>query len=382
MRTPSLVCVLLASALTWAESKAPTTVQLDDNERVLHLVGKPFTHVYAYPYLETMLRQYYGHRGLVYRRTTGTMADFSRRLDDLLSVHRPTLVILQGSNEDLYNQWRKKVFDFATFPKVLESVVARLREKDIRIILCSAIPVGQETYDAEPQYHRLQEWVEAARGIASRRGALFVDLYTEAKGWHMIGGRPRAKHHYDTAHHHKSWELFLSQVRFEPPISTTRIDAQTGKAMSQGAAVLDVKADPLTTSLVLQNEAGAGSAMLNVEGLPAGTYTLEVNGKPAATCQSKDLAAGLDLGEHLRSQAGTPAFRQALEQLHNKIDSLTTIATYRPPNWVKVRNLEEQKQAAMGDLLSGDIARLDAEVGRMARPEALRIHILRQTNAD
>lgn len=382
MRTSAAVCFLLTSALVWAESKAPTTVQLGDNERVLHLVGKPFTHVYAYLYLETMLRRYYGHRGLVYRRTTGTMADFSRRLDGLLSVHRPTLVILQGSNEDLYNQWRKKVFDFSRYPKVLESVVARLREKEIRVILCSAIPVGQETYDAEPQYHRLQEWVEAARGIAGRHRALFVDLYTKAKGWHMIGGRPRAKHHYDTKHHRKSWDLFLSQVCFQSPASTTRLDAKTGKAVAQGATVPDVKADPQATSLVLQNDAGAGSAMLSVGNLSEGTYAVEVNGKIAATLDADALAAGLDLGKHLRSQAGTRAFRQALEQLHSKIDSLTTIATYRPPNWVKVKNLEEQKQAAIRALLGGDVAKFEAEVRSMVTPEALRIRVLRQAAGD
>ena len=379
MRYLVAICALVAP-VALADAPGPTTIALGDNERVLHLMGTPFTHSYAAPRLETMLRQYYGHRGLVYRRVTGTMADFSSKLPARLSAYNPTLVVLQSSNNDLYVQWRRKVFNFSRFPRVLESVVKRLRAEKIRVIVCSPTPVGKESYEAEPQYKRLKEWVDAGRAIAARHGAAFVDLYTKAVGWPMIGSRKRARHYYNVGHHRKSWELFLSQVRFEPPVSHVRLDVKTGRCQADGAAASEVKINGGVVSLVLQNAAGAGKMLLHVTGLPPGDHRVAVDGKAAAPRSAKALAEGVDLGEHLKSQVGTAAYKQALAKGHSLAGSIDAIANYRPPGWAKVKDLAGQKQAAIGKVLA-EAAEHEAAVQAMVRPKPVRIAISAKTPA-
>ena len=373
MKLATLIGLLVLTASV-ALAQQPTTLRLADNERVLHFISSPFDHSYCEPRLETTLRRYYARRGLVYRRVTrSAVADFLRDLDGRLAGYRPTLVIVQASNADIQRQWRRKVFDFSKFPAALDALVKKLRDKGIKVILCSVIPVGPKTYELEPQYKRLSEWVEAARRTAAKHGAIFVDLYTKAVGWHMIG-RPRAQLYYDVKHHRKSWDLFRSQVRFEPPLSQVRVNAKDGKATAEGASASEVKASAKSVSLVLQNDSGS-PLLLRIDGLAAGNYGLTADRKSVSTHTDQELAVGVDVSKHFKSQAYKRPHVLLGRELHKKLSGIDAIIKYVPPGWVKVKDLEAQKRAAI-DKVEAEAAKLEAEVMKMLTPKPLRISVV------
>ena len=107
MRIPkcvSLLPLLGAVALAAAGEEAPQqSIQIADNERVVHVVGSQFTHSYYEPRLETALLERYACRGLLFRQVAqdGSMVALLRDLDARVMIHKPTLVIIQAGNDDL-----------------------------------------------------------------------------------------------------------------------------------------------------------------------------------------------------------------------------------------------------------------------------------------
>lgn len=205
MRTIFLFLMLLSAARA-----EPVTIA--ENERVVHLIGTPFTHAYYEPRLGAMLLHSYAERGLVYRPVNAgrNLADLLRNLEAKVFVHRPTLVIVQCGIDDLLSQSRQVEFDFQQYPKSIETLVDTLRKRNVKVILCSPTPLPT-------QLEGLKSWEKAARETAARHGAAYADLFTEAVDWKMIGSHPKSLYQYDPDGHRKSWELFLRQVQFDPP---------------------------------------------------------------------------------------------------------------------------------------------------------------------
>lgn len=369
----SLVAVVPARG-----AAAPASWVVGENERVVHVVGTPFTHEYYVPRLETLLLERYAHQGLTYRRVavTGALQDLLNDLDRRVLVHRPTLVILQAGNDDLYSQRRRPAFDFDAYPKVLEALVKTLRERNIRVVLCSVVPVGNGSTreHLRPPLDGLQGWVTAARAIAERHGAAFVDLFTEAIGWEGIGTGKYFRNYYSIQEQERSWQILQRQLPFAAAEARVRIDARGGPAQSQGANVADLRAAPTRVSFTLQPAAEAGTLMLAVEGLPAGRYAVEVDGQRLEARSSQELAAGIDLRASFRSRAGTPEFRAELQRGHTMTASAEAIRAYRLPDWTRVPDFAQQQQAALQRALA-TLAQHDAAAREMVRPPAMAVRI-------
>ncbi|MBM4081340.1 MAG: hypothetical protein FJ278_16680, partial [Planctomycetes bacterium] len=250
------LAALCAFGVTLAaeEASKPAVVQIGADERVVHVVGTPFNHVYYEPRLEALLLQRYACRGLVFREVAAgiSLADLLKDLEGRVMIHRPTLVIIQAGNDDLNSQYRRVTFDFAVYRPPVEEMVRKLRAANVKVILCSVIPRGADGPKGRlnPPNDGLKTWVDAARDIAAKHDAVFVDLFTEAVDWPMIN---TPKTHYDPEHHRRSWELFARQVHFDPaPGSRVEVDAQGAPPKCQGATVSDLKTDG-GLSLILQN---------------------------------------------------------------------------------------------------------------------------------
>jgi hypothetical protein len=213
-----LAALLVAGALT-ASAQPPTPVIIHDNERVVHLVGAPFSHVYCKPHLAKLLLARCAHRGLTYRRVPVdrlTAKGLLRDLEKKVLLHEPTLVVLQPGSSELRLQFRRPTFDFESYPAALERLVAAIRERGIRVILCSVTPMGEPSPGLDqltPVHAGLKGWVDAARETARRHDAVFIDLFSEAVAWPMISG---LKNLYGPAEHETSWQLFRQQLRLEP----------------------------------------------------------------------------------------------------------------------------------------------------------------------
>ena len=382
---PFMACVLCAlvtvSSTRGAEPTSPQVVPIAENERVVHFVGDPFIHAYCKPNLETFLVAHFARRGLAYRRVSmgwkqarsGQLslrmtAAMLKDMDDLLLVHKPTLVILQPGNMELTVQFRSYPnFDFDAYPKALDSLVGKLRAKGVRVIVCSAVPMGGVSGDPSKlvlPYDRLAGWVTAARETSLRHGAVFVDQFTDAIPWKMVYP---SQEHYTFEGHDKSWALFQKQVRFEPDGSRISIRGDSLKAKAEGASVSDVRRDGNAISLLLRNDAGAGPVLLSVDALSAATYVVTIGGKEAFRKTAEELSKGVDVGSFLVSQIGSKEFLAELDAGHAATEALCDIQQFRLPAWVKLADFETQRNAALRKNAE-ELAAHDARLRAMAVP--------------
>jgi len=371
------LAALCAFGVTLAaeEASKPAVVQIGADERVVHVVGTPFNHVYYEPRLEALLLQRYACRGLVFREVAAgsRLADLLKDLEGRVMIHRPTLVIIQAGNDDLNSQYRRVTFDFAVYRPPVEEMVKKLRAANVKVILCSIIPRGADGPRGKlnPPNDGLRTWVDAARDIAAKRDAVFVDLFTEAVDWPMINN---PKTHYDPEHHRRSWELFARQVHFDPaPGSSVEVDAKGAPPKCLGVTVSDLKTDG-GLSFTLQNAAGVGPLILKVTGLSDGEHRLTVGEKVFAHKTAGELATGIDLSACLQTQVGAKEFKEELLRGHKAVAALADIQSFALPAWVKVSDFGQQKQAELQAALDS-VKSHDEAVRQMVTPKPLAIRI-------
>jgi len=383
MQADPMKCLPLVVTLLWpclvAGAADPQVVPIDDNERVVHVVGMPFNHSYCAPRLETLLLERFAWRGLVVRRVElrRSMASLLSELDARVLIHRPTLVVLQAGNNDLYGQ-RAVTFDFGAYQGPTEEIVKRLGGAGVKVILCSVTPFdnGSTPDRLLGPVAGLKTWVDAARQIAARHHAVFVDQFTEAVGWPMIGNDVKSKFFYDRHGHEKSWQLFAKQVRFEAAGTETVVNVGTGRTECRDAAVAELKIQSDHVSLTLQNKAGGGEVLVKFEGLARGRYRVTANGKQLVAKSAIELAAGVDLSPQLETRAASEEFQEELDRGHIAVASLAEIQNYRLPSWVKLADFQAQQQSALRRALDA-VATHDSTLRALTVPKPLAIRVER-----
>ena len=376
---PALLALVLISSLRAAPDVKPAVVTIGDNERVVHVVGSVFTHVYYEPRLETLLLRLGGARGLTFRQIEvgGPVSVLDDDLPAKVLDLKPTLVVLQVGAEVIMRQYRRQTYDFATFPKALDPLVAKLRAAGCRVVLCSATPVGNGSASDKllSPNDGLKTWADAARDIAARHGAVYADLFTAALTWPMIGNDPRSRYFYPPEGHEKSWNLLLSQVSFQPATpAVTDIDAKTLQGRSNDGEVADLKSDAGALAFTLKARSSGVAHTLKVTGLPAGAYQLTANGKPALKASADELAAGLDIGPLLRTLGSAKEMKDESAAGRAAFAALNAIQQYKLPPWITLADFDQQKASALAkarDTLSAH----DTASARLASPAPLPLTI-------
>lgn len=238
------VLFLFASLAVFAragDNSAIPLFRLGENERVVHLVSGPFGETGYAPRLEAMLLREFSSHGLIYRRVKGPLGTVLPELETRIFIHRPTVVLIQTGNRDLVGQ---RHYDFAGFPRDLETLVAKLSERRMRIIICSPTPVGSESRRGKLVFpvDGLNRWTNSAREIAARYHAPFVDLFSEAIEWPMIGNGS-ARNYYAAPEHEKSFALFCRQLRFAAhgSTATAAVDAFSRLESAKPAFVKEIE---------------------------------------------------------------------------------------------------------------------------------------------
>ena len=367
-----LICTAQECAATKQE------IQVSKNERVVHIVAQPFLHVYCKPCLEELLLARYGHTGLVYRRVPltyrSTTVQIEKELDKRVLVYRPTLVIIQPGNYELSRQRRSCGYNFDHFPIALDKMVKRLREKNIKVILCSVVPIGASKCIDKLDVNNkgLKKWVDKAQDIAQRHGAIFVDLFTEAITWPMIARPPS---YYDRSTHEKSWKLFLKQVCFKPVGPTIKVDFLGDNAEIDGLKLTDLKSvtESRKLSFSLESTTGSASLDLNVKGLPKGNYRLSI-GKWLTNTLSEELASGVKISTAFIPKERIAEMQKEMKTGHEASDAYVKILNYQLPKWLKDENFEKQKKEAIEKAFK-KLDDHDKKMRKIVTPASIRIYI-------
>lgn len=348
-------------------------VPVAEGERMVHVVASPFTHEYYQPRLEAMLLHRYAPFGLKYRRVKSSLAEVAGNLDALVLVHRPSLVMIQTGNWDLV---RLRHYEFTEYPKQLEQVVARLTEKRIRIIICSPIPIGSDSRKDHLVFpvDELSRWAGAARQIAARHGAPFVDLFTDAIEW-KVPGSTRAANYYSAEQHRESFELLRRQLRFEPSAMAVTVDTKARTVNSDLTRIRDVAWGVQGIAFTIEPMLGEGSAVLRVQGLGPGNFTVEIDDRVSPGVRStSDLERGIELDLKPRSPPDLRPLQAELGRGQDLAAALTQIHDYGLPDWLTLADFAAQKSAALNEVVR-KLEMQDARFAEQLRPPSVRIRI-------
>lgn len=348
-------------------------VRVAEGERMVHVVASPFTHEYYQPRLEAMLLHRYAPFGLKYRRVKSSLAELAGNLDALVLVHRPSLVMIQTGNWDLV---RLRHYEFTEYPKHLEHVAARLAEKRIRMIICSPIPIGSDSRKGQLVFpvDELSRWAGAARQIAARHGAPFVDLFSDAIEW-KVPGSTRAANYYSAEQHRDSFELLRRQLRFEPSATTVTVDAKARTVNSDLARIRDVTWGVQGIALTIEPVLGEGSLVLRVQGLAPGNVSIEIDDRASPGVRStSDLESGIELGLKPKPPPDLRALQAEIDRGQDLAAALTQIHDYGLPEWLTLADFAAQKSAALNEVV-GKLEMQDARFAEQLRPSSLRIKI-------
>jgi hypothetical protein len=198
-----------------------------------------------------------------------------------------------------------------------------------------------------------------------------VDLFSDAIEWKMASG---GKDKYTSDDVMKSWGLFQKQLQFQPIGSVGKVDFATERADAQGASITDIKKEAGNLEFKLQNEAGAGPVLLQITHLAPGNYALSVDGTALGKKSAAELEKGVDLASNLRLPADSKTWNEELRKGHELSASLSGIASFKLPRWVEVSDFENQKQAAIQNVLQ-DLEKHDARMVELSRPQPMDIRI-------
>jgi lysophospholipase L1-like esterase len=248
----------------------------------------------------------------------GNVADGSRHLREHVLALKPTVIVVgYGTNESFEGP-----AGLTKFNDGLNVLLDTLKPAKASFVLLS--PLKQENFgrplpNPEAQNHNLRLYTDAIRNLAGRRGLTFVNLFdlpTDA-------GKPPVRLTDN--------EIHLTPLGYWRTASV--LERDSGLACDDWVVELD-SSGKVTRAAGVKTEGAVGglrfravdSALplvppatsnetparsLKVAGLPAGSYTLLIDGKPAAAASAGAWARGVVL-------AKGPEFEQA-EKLRNAI---------------------------------------------------------------
>jgi len=410
------VLLLLCSSVQASDAGKPSFF-FRNGDRIV-IVGDSITVQGNYVrYIENFVRTRFPKWDTVVRNAgiNGYRADLGFKvMDDDVLVWRPTVVVVNyGMNDgrrrggiELYQKW-------------IVPYVDKLIEHRARVVFCSNSPLDYGDVGKYTGYNNYFVKMAAfAKQVAKDRGLPFVDQFNFlhplwGRNWQSENPVPvtdhtRPQHSPDSVHARAPGQLNMTYIILKTlgaprEVSHAAINVRTGKATCRHCEVRDLKASSDGCAFVRIDEAspcwvddrGAlGMKLvpfqdelnwmgLRVSGLPEGKYALKVDGQVHAQFTAADLTAGINLSSNRASPVYAPG-REAAElivQKYVRTRLLRELYRYRPPGWLSIPGLDEQKRVAARPKLE-EIHALDRRIAAAVRPRPHRYELTRVANEE
>jgi lysophospholipase L1-like esterase len=314
--------VCLAGVLPAAPARAAEPFELKQDDRVVLLGNTLIEREQRDGYWETALTRRYPGRAVTFRNLGwsgdtvfgharagfGTTADgFNHLKEHVLSV-RPTVILVgYGANE---------AFDgpagLANFTQGLNTLLDALAPAKARVVLLSPLrqeDLGRPLPDPAVANQNLRLYADAIRDVARQRGLLFVDLFD------LLGARTDLPAPLtDNGIHLTPLGYWRSAPVLEKGLGLTAsrwrvtVSADGDTIQAEGARVGKAEKSPLrfeVTDDVLpappppidpsSKSPASDERVLRVRQLPAGRYTLSIDGQAIVTATAAEWEAGVRL---------------------------------------------------------------------------------------
>ena len=389
------IATLLTSVLAFSAARSAEPFRLADGDRVVLIGGTLVEREQKYGYWEAALTTRFP--GVTFRNL-GWSGDtvfgearasfdhnrpgvaLTRLVGHTLSLKPTVLFVGYGANESFEGE--------AGLPKFvngLEALLDALAPSKARVVLMA--PPGHEDLgrplpDPAAQNRNLRLYGDAIRAVARKRGHGFVNLYELFAEAGKAAPLTDNGMHLTAYGYWRSAEALERGLGWEPPAWRVGIDG--AKASAEGAKVTDPREGPLrfdvTDDLLPTAPPPGGTTrpegrrVLRVAGLAEGSYTLSIDGKPAATAAAAGWAKGVSL-------SSGPEFGQA-EQLRSAIveKNHQYFHRWRPQNETYLfgfRKHEQGRNAREIPLFDPIVAEKEKEIARLRVPAACRYELTR-----
>jgi lysophospholipase L1-like esterase len=300
-----LVGIVLAC---WpVHARAADAFQLKDGDRVVLLGNTLIEREQRYGYWEMALTARYPDQNIQFRNLGwagdtvwgqararfGTPADGFKHLKEHVAALKPTVIIVgYGNNE---------AFDGETglphFLDGLNKLLDTLEGNKARIVLLSPLrqeDMGRPLPDPTEQNKNIRFYRDAMKKVADKRGYVFVDLYELLSD---VQEKPPFRW-TDNGIHLTAMGYELASRKLVNGLGLTstplrvELDAQKKTAAASGAKIVADKDNALRFQLT-GDMLPLVPNLFRVQGLPAGEYTLLIDGKSVFKEKAKVWAEGI-----------------------------------------------------------------------------------------
>jgi lysophospholipase L1-like esterase len=376
--------VLLALCLSSQPLRAEEFF-IKDDDRVL-VIGDSITEQHLYSnFLEMWTLSRFPGWKLTFRnvgiggdRSTGGNGRFKR---DVLSFEPTAMTVDFGMNDGNYTGFNKNTFK--VYMDGLQGMADQAKAAKIRVAWITPQPVEhpQEPGGIIGYNQTLEKFSDGVKEIAEKNGGLFVDQFhpyqtvldkaRSAKSKDMVGAGDAV--HPGGAGQALMAASILKGLHFPTLVSAVEIDANTGSLGKQdNCKVTEIKTGDGGITFLRQDSAlpffpeeaksilqwtpireEMNQYLLKVTGLKDGKYDIKLGSAKVASFTAEELAKGVNLAEAALS-AGPVAdqvkslWKAVFAKNRHYHDAIYRgIVLFGLPDWLKVNDLDKQKEEAI-----------------------------------
>jgi lysophospholipase L1-like esterase len=290
--------------------KKPDPFVLKEGDRVVFLGNTLIEREQRYGYWELALTTRFPDKNIQFRNLGwsgdtvwgqaragfGTPADSFKHLKEHVASLKPTVIIVGYGNNEAFDGEEGSQHFLDGLNKLLDA----LDENKARIVLLSPLrqeDLGRPLPDPTEQNKNIRLYRDAIRKVAEKRGSHFVDLYGFLS---EVVEKPPTRWTDNGIHlTAMGYQLAARKLKDGLGLDSTEVrvesDAEKKTASASGAKMVADKDNPLRFRLTADTLPilPYGGYEFRVKNLPAGEYTLLVDGKAAFAATAKEWADGL-----------------------------------------------------------------------------------------
>jgi lysophospholipase L1-like esterase len=303
------IVIFLAGAAS-ALAGAPDALTLKDQERVLWLGSGFVENDQWHAYLETRLQRRFPDRGLTFRymgwsgdtvRASARTAGFQvpqglARLEKETQAQKPTLIFLAyGMNESF--DGAKGLADFLKDYDKLLKALEPLQARQVIVSPTYHEDLGRPFPDPREHNQHLAEYTQALKELAQKRKVRFVDLFHPLESAKLANGKIELTTNgilltqagYIVAARAAEEQLGFTPYRWDAIVERTGKISDGTKITSLSATGSTIRFQATDAMLPVAGDA----CQLKITGLPAGRFTLKIDGEETATLTAAEWMRGV-----------------------------------------------------------------------------------------